>query len=78
MLIAIWTAENAAHIEEHGIEPSEVDDVLANYEERTVSRTSGRPIVFGETSTGRRIAVVFEFVDDDKLYVYPITAFEVI
>ena len=37
--------------------------------------SSGLPIAFGETSTGRIIAVVFEVIDEDT--VYPVAAFEV-
>jgi hypothetical protein len=40
------------------------------------SRSSGRPITFGTTHTGRRIAVVWEHVDD-PLTVYVVTAYEV-
>lgn len=42
-----------------------------------VSRSSGQAIVFGWTSTGRHIAVVFENVSDDPRMVYPITAYDV-
>ena len=36
-----------------------------------------RPITFGTTHTGRRIAVVWERVDDDPLTVFVVTAYEV-
>lgn len=39
------------------------------------SRFSGRPMVFGYTNDGRRIAVVYEQLDDTT--VYPVTACEV-
>jgi hypothetical protein len=39
------------------------------------SRTSGLLIAFGETSSGRLIAVVFEEIGDDS--VYPVTAYEI-
>ncbi len=39
------------------------------------SRSSGRFIAFGETSTGRLIAVVYDEVDEDA--VYPVTAYDV-
>jgi len=41
-----------------------------------VSHSSGRPITFGETATGKYIAVVFDIVDEDPLSVYPVTAYE--
>jgi hypothetical protein len=39
-------------------------------------QSSGRPITFGETSTGKYIAVVFDVVEEDPLAVYPVTAYE--
>jgi hypothetical protein len=69
---------NVQHIAEHGITKEEVEQVLtANYQDAVVSRTSGNPIVFGATDTGKYIAVVFEMVQDDPLSVYPLTAYEV-
>lgn len=38
--------------------------------------SSGNPIVFGWTSTGKHLAVVYELVQDNPLQVYPITAYE--
>ena len=40
-----------------------------------VSRSSGRPVIFGDTSTGRHLMVVYEEIDSDT--VYPVTAYEV-
>ena len=42
-----------------------------------LSRSSGRPITFGETSDGRYIAVVWEVVEDVPYTVRPVTAYEV-
>jgi len=66
---------NVAHIEEHGITKDEVVEVLKDPLSESASRSSGRPIVFGLTSTGKSIAVVFELVDANT--VYPVTAYEV-
>jgi hypothetical protein len=49
--------------------------VLQNASDADVSRSSGRPVVFGDTATGRHLLVVYERVDADT--VYPITAYEV-
>ncbi len=78
-LKAIWDLDddpegNVQHIAEHGITKDEVEQVLENPEGIESSRSSGRPIAFGETSTGRIIAVVYEEIDQDT--VYPITAYE--
>jgi uncharacterized DUF497 family protein len=69
---------NVQHIAEHDLSVEEVESVLlepANVEGS--SRSSGRPIVFGWTETGRFIAVVFEWSSDDPLVIYPVTAYEV-
>ena len=38
------------------------------------SRSSGRPVAIGTTSTGRTILVVYEEIDEDT--VYPVTAYD--
>jgi len=67
---------NVRHIAEHGLSIEEVEDVLYSAEEVMASNSSGRPITFGETSTGKNIVVVFEVIDEDPLAVYPVTAYE--
>ena len=68
---------NVRHIAENDLTPEEVDSVLTNPKNPTEeSRSSGEPITFGWTSTGRHIAVVWEHVHDDPLTVRPITAYE--
>jgi uncharacterized DUF497 family protein len=71
---------NTAHIAEHGLTPEEVESVL--FDEHTtfdVSDSSGRPIAFGDTDTGRFIAVVFEVLNPaDPLIIRPITAYDVL
>ena len=42
-----------------------------------VSRSSGRPIRFGYTGTGKFIAVIYDIESDVPLVVYPVTAYEV-
>lgn len=66
---------NVAHIAEHGLTPDDVEPIVLNPDRVGVSRSSGRPIAFGETKDGRVIAVVYDQID--KFTVYPITAFEV-
>jgi len=81
--IVAWDMEddpqgNARHVAEHGITMEEVEEVLLN-ENNPVgeSRSSGRPITFGETSTGKRIAVVWEQASENPLVIRPMTAYEV-
>jgi uncharacterized DUF497 family protein len=66
---------NVQHCAEHGVTKEEVEEVLQNPEDSDVSRSSGRPVVFGHTSTGRHLMVVYEEADPDT--VYPITAYDV-
>jgi hypothetical protein len=65
---------NVQHIAEHGISKEEVEEVLQLPDGADTSRSSGRPILFGETSTGRIIAVVYDEIDDQTIY--PVTAYE--
>jgi hypothetical protein len=80
--IVAWDMEedaqgNVQHVAQHGITMEEVEEVLLN-ENNPVgeSRTSGRPVTFGETSTGKRIAVVWEQASDNPLVIRPVTAYE--
>jgi uncharacterized DUF497 family protein len=76
----VWDLEddldgNLHHIAEHGVTRDEVEQVLRNPIAVESSRSSGRPIAFGETDTGRLIAVIYEGISDDTAY--PVTAYEV-
>jgi uncharacterized DUF497 family protein len=66
---------NVQHCADHGVTKEEVEEVLQNATDTDVSRSSGRPVVFGDTSTGRHLMVVFEEIDADTAY--PITAYDV-
>lgn len=80
--IVIWDLDddpdgNVSHIAEHGITKAEVAEVLQNEDNETdASASSGRPITFGWTSTGKHLAVVWEEAGDDPRMVYPVTAYE--
>jgi hypothetical protein len=66
---------NVQHIAEHDLTKAEVREVLLAPASRGVSQSSGAPTVFGWTSTGRYIMVVYEQVEADV--VYPVTAYNV-
>jgi hypothetical protein len=67
----LWDMEddpdgNVQHIAENDLSVEEIEDVLLDPDnEVQVSRTTGRPITLGWTSTGRHIAVVWETVIAD-------------
>jgi uncharacterized DUF497 family protein len=60
---------------QHGLTTEDFEMVLANPEELSRSRSSGRNIAIGYTEDGRRIICVYEEIDD--LYVEPCTACEI-
>lgn len=68
-------AGNVQHCGEHGVTKEEVEEVFQNVTDEDTSHSSGRPVVFGDTSAGRHLMVVYEQIDDDT--VYPVTAYEV-
>ncbi|HYV37372.1 MAG TPA: hypothetical protein VE988_16810 [Gemmataceae bacterium] len=70
---------NVAHIAEHGLTPEEVESALLDDNTTfDVSDSSGRPIAFGNTVTGRFIVIVFEMLNvADPLIIRPITAYDV-
>jgi uncharacterized DUF497 family protein len=69
-----WTEENIEHLEEHGISPDEFEEVVSDPDETDVSRSTGRPMALGETSSGKYIACIYEMLDETT--VYPVTAYE--
>jgi hypothetical protein len=78
----VWDLEddpdgNVRHIlDGHDVTIEEVEEVLLNpASERTFSRSSGYPIAFGWTITGKYIAVVYEEALADPLTLRPITAY---
>lgn len=81
--VIIWDLDdksdgNVQHIAEHGVSKEEVEDVFRDPDSiQTTSRSSGLPLFIGYTTDGRRLAVVFEHVDDSPLTVRPITAYDV-
>lgn len=63
---------NVQHCAEHGVTPEEV---FRNATDADIRRSTSQPVVFGETSMGRHLMVVYEEIDADT--VYPVTAYEV-
>lgn len=68
---------NYCHIlDGHDVTIEEVEEILLDPDsDKTFSRSSGYPMAFGWTSTGKYIAVVYEEVMSDPLILRPITAF---
>lgn len=79
-LSIIWDLEddpkgNVQHCAAHGVTQDEVEEVLQNPSGTETSRSSGMPVAFGDTSTGKHLIVVYEEIDADTIY--PITAYDV-
>jgi uncharacterized DUF497 family protein len=66
---------NVQHCAEHDVTKEEIEEVFQNATDADISRSSGRPVVFGDTTAGRHLMVVYEEIDADT--VYPVTAYEV-
>lgn len=66
---------NAQHCADHDVTKEEVEEVLENWTDADISRSTGRPVVFGDTRAGRHLMVVYENIDAST--VYPVTAYEV-
>jgi len=66
---------NVQYCAQHGVTKEEVEELFQNTTDKDISRSSGRPVVFGDTSTGRHLMVAYEEIDADT--VYPVTAFDV-
>lgn len=75
-VLIIWNDEIIEYIAQHGVTVEEFEEEVLFAREVGRSRSSGRPIVFGATSTGKFLACVFEYLSDDKYEIVPVTAFE--
>ena len=71
----VWNHEIEQHLARNGVTPGEFEEVVCDPDEVDESRSSGRPIAFGETSSGKYLACVYELLDDTT--VLPVTAYEV-
>ena len=68
---------NVEHIAEHGLTPEEAESAFDNVENETISRSTGRPAIFGRTLKGDVIFVVYELDNDDdgRDFIYVHTAY---
>ncbi len=73
--VFLWDGENDQHIASHGVTTEEFEHVVLHAKAVELSQSSGRPIVFGETASGRRLACVYEEIDE--IMCYPVTAFDI-
>jgi len=87
MDLIVWDAEddpdgNYQHIVGAGeVTAAEVEEVLSNHpgnQPNAYSDSTGNPMIFGTTTTGKRIAVVYSDESDaDLIIIRPVTAYPV-
>ena len=70
-----WTDAIVAHLEEHGVSQADFAEVVSQPERRGESRSSGRPCCWGDTSDGRYLFCVYEYLDETTIV--PFSAYEV-
>ena len=54
----LWDAEMEEHLALHGVTPEEFEEIVCQPDSVGESRSTGRPIAFGYTSTGKYLACV--------------------
>jgi hypothetical protein len=62
---------NVQHIAQHGLTPIDVEYALHHPTRRGKSRSSKRPMIFGNTPSGEQIVVVYDEIDEGTIY--PVT-----
>jgi len=73
--ICIWTPEIIEHLAMHDVTRDEFEEVVRGHRTNNRSDSSGRPVVVGYTSSGRRLFCVFEEIDE--ISIEPVTAYEI-
>ncbi len=70
---------NVRHVADNGLSIDEVEDVIFDPKSRPVqSRSSRRPALIGQTSTGKTIIVIYERHKDAGIVVIrPVSAYEI-
>ena len=70
---------NVEHIAAAGLTPAEVEAVLRSADPDTgTSDSSGRPVIFGTTGSGKYILVIYTRSEENGVAVVrPVTAYEV-
>ena len=68
-----WTDDRIDHLKDNFVTTAEFEEVVENRIREERSRSSGRYLVRGDTSSGRYLCCIYE---RDFGYVFPITAYE--
>ncbi|MEJ7594921.1 MAG: hypothetical protein WKF77_25625 [Planctomycetaceae bacterium] len=71
-----WSEKAIDKVAQHGLTQDDFEFAFENHYREELSPSSDRHVRVGATADGRRIAVAFEWVQED-LSVIPVTAYEV-
>lgn len=73
----IWDEQpggNVEHIAANDLKPEDVEFAFDTVSGHDISRSSGRPIIYGLALDGREIVVVYDVIAERTIYV--VTAYE--
>lgn len=76
MYFVIWDDINLAKISLNDVTADEVEEITNRATSTIISRSSGRQMLVGWTSSGRRLVVPFDWVDQYRTTIRPVTAYE--
>ena len=62
----MWTEDSEAHIARHGVQPSEVEQVLYGQPRLTTAGREGTTLILGISSAGRHLLVVLTEAADGR------------
>ncbi len=66
----VWDEYNVGIIRGHGLTESDINyAVMHGATDADVSNMSGWPVLFGSLPDGRTVAVIFQWEDDESIYV---------
>ena len=75
--LIIWDDENEPHITGPGeVTADDVEEVIRDHPRRhddpdDYSDSTGLPLIYGDTSSGKRIVVIYEDWSDDEYIIIP-------
>ncbi len=65
----MWTEDSEAHITRHGVQPSEVEQVLYTQPRLSTAGRRGTTLVLGTSNDGRHLVVVVSEAADGRDFV---------
>lgn len=61
-----WSEDSISHIARHGLDPSEVEEACFENMPFVLKSRYNRYFVLGQTKSGRYLAIVFEYLGQNK------------